>query len=398
MNLNHESFRQFWNDADVVSHIVQQRIDGLGSTMLDLTKAVRSERQDIPGHTLEFAHVLLENLVDMSVNTDYSAPPKWFDAYLDTGLQTQNREEALTRFDEFLMEQLTAVWLVLYFLSTPMGHPWERAQRIAEEQGGYPAGACMTKMIGDVYRRLRQERPYSSAEKAQQTAPPEHDLIVLSNFPSLLIKDLIMRDEEQKTTPPAVHVLGRCYALFQLRLYLDQGGTMLYIVKLSALHDALKKCAGMSELSPMKISRRIYKWLQTLLPQPQAKQDIILYHGDDDLRLLPCALGLKSGVCSLESGTHGTRFVGNKVNKKLLTSLRDRLVSDVLDDPNPLRISYLLGKTAEELHTLFQFKAGGVDNLAVAGRKFNGLNNGRAAYNPAKTHPDNGTGQAGARN
>jgi hypothetical protein len=392
MKLDAAAFMQFWRDTKVIGDIVHRFITSKDQSLKALPMDVRNACTGMSERTLAFAHVLLQELADISVNTDYAKPPLWYNHYLGAGIQPVDWKEAQGRFDEFLMEQLTAVWLGLYFLSTPLGHPWERVQRIAEEQGGYPAGACMTKMIGDVYRRLRQERHYYAAEQVKASKSDEYDLIALSSFPSLLFKDLLMRTEEKKTTPQDVHILGRCYALFQLRLYLEQGGTMLYIVKLSALEQAVKQCETLPRFPSTNTSAIVHQWLAQLLPDPRPKQQVFLYHGKDDLRMSPCTLGVKSGVYSLESSTHGTRFVGNRINKKLLTSLRDRLVEELGDDDGELEnanTKQLVGLSLDQLDKAFHASSG---TTMPAGP---GPKTGNGAQMP--DHPMTGTVANGAR-
>ncbi|MDQ2823281.1 MAG: hypothetical protein M3Y65_23375 [Pseudomonadota bacterium] len=274
--------------------------------------------------------------------------PAWFANYLDSGAISTNASDTSKRIEEYLMEQLTAIWLVLYFLSAPMGHPWERVRRIADEQGGYPAGACMTKMIGDVYRRARLG--FLDAEQIIKT-PPDPHVLVLSTHPSILVKELLIRPDKQKITPGTLHQLGRCYAMFQLRLYLAEAYSVRYVVTLAALRECWNACPGLPALNTLEAATNITTWLAKNFPtgKPVSGHDVVIHIGQADLKISPCALGWETGVYALESGADGTRYVGNRVNKKLLVSLRHRFLNEASTD----NVS-LLGLSAEALHSRLQ--------------------------------------------
>lgn len=346
--LDDQAFIGFWrNVAEVTAFVQDKLVNASNGQLAQLTIDVQHHFDGVIDPTFSFAQDLLDELAETSVGYRYAdadQPPPWFAQYLAARVANVKKGRAMARIDEFLMEQLTAIWLLLYFLSVPIGHPWERVRRIADEQGGYPVGACMTKMIGDVYRRMRLEIPEPKAD-----APP---VVVLSMYPSILIKELLDRPDVDKMTPSSLHKLGRCYALFQLRLYVAEGRRLRYIVKLPAFKRSWELFPDLPSLADDKASSQIRRWMTQMFPDGRADlHEVLLYRGRDKLSVSPCTLGCKSGVYALESSAEGTHFVGNKVNKQLLASLRERL----LQKPPPYTVS-LVGKNAEELHQALQFE------------------------------------------
>jgi len=345
--LTDTAFKVFWHDLHSVSDIVHDKLTDAGAADLTtLTIEVRSRCDHrIADRTMVFARALLDELAETSVGHLYSQSlqqPPWFGNYLSSGVCTVDKKYAISRIEEFLMEQLTAAWLVLYFLGAPMGHPWERVRRLADEQGGYPAGACMTKLIGDVYRRSRLEFHDDGPPNGALSEP---HVMVLSMHPSLLIKELLTRYDDKKVTPGALHQLGRCYALFQLRLYVLERHSLRYIVSLQALKECWNLFPKLPALHTATAAQLIVSWLAQLFPDgPISGHAVELHKGKDFYKMSPCALGCKTGVYALESGADGTRFVGNRVSKRLLQSLRHRLMHTAADQVVPL-----LGMSAKDL-------------------------------------------------
>ena len=324
-----KGFEQFWCDLESVSQaVLALLVHGPAAELRQLTTKVRQGCEHaIQSRTMELTEQILTALAVTSLGYLYSKsdPPEWFDNYLNAPKRGRiDAESATSRIDEFLMEQLTAAWLVLYFLGVPMGHPWERVRRIADEQGGYPAGACMTKLIGDVYRRSRLEFDDTVPGNADAAAPY---VLVLSKHPSLLIEELLARHDDMKITPGTLHQLGRCYALFQLRLYIAEGRPLRYMITLPVLKRSLALFPQLQAIAPLDLATRIIDWLNSNFPNgPAPGQFVELHLGEDNFDMSPCTLGCRTGVVGLESGTAGTRFVGNRINKLLLSSLRHRLV------------------------------------------------------------------------
>lgn len=331
-----EAFQQFWSDLATVTRLVHTLLtenDRIELRAFTLEVRCRCDA-GIRDRTLIFANGLLDELAETSVGYSYALgepPPPWFEHYLKAELVEVASDTAVSRIEEFLMEQLTAVWLLLYFLSEPMGHPWERVRRIADEQGGYPAGACMTKMIGDVYRRARLEFVDAELNNASTSLP---HVLVLSVHPSILVKELLLRPDEMKITPGAAHVLGRCYALFQLRLYVAERRSIRYVATLQALKECWHATAGLPPLNTLAAAAHIVGWLEKNFPRGGVVdgQEVILHSGQADLKISPCALGYETGVYALESGADGTRYVGNRVSQRLLVSLRHRFLNEAQSD------------------------------------------------------------------
>ena len=341
------AFETFWGDVKAVNARVQDRLtNGAAADLRELTMNVRMNcDQKIRNRTLSLAQMLLDELAENPVG-DFSPHghdlPTWFRDYLGSRACPAGIDESGSRIYEFLMEQLTAVWLILYFLSAPMGHPWERVRRIADEQGGYPAGACMTKLIGDVYRRSRLEFLDIQAEMKSSSQP---HVLVLSMYPSLLIESLLTRPDTTKITPSELHQLGRCYALFQLRLYIAERRSIRYIVPLAALEESWKLCSPLPPLTSEAGAALILNWLNSNFTNKNVSgQEVLLHCGKENLNLSACVLGYKNGVYTPESGADKTRLVGNKANKMLLRSLRHRLTNEASPDLVPL-----LGTSADKL-------------------------------------------------
>lgn len=125
--------------------------------------------------------------------------------------------------DAGYVEYLTATSLALYFLGQPFSQPWARAlKRVKISVGGLPNGACVGKAIGEIVRSARIANLCS-----QQHAEP---LLVYSHMPIVLFKSYISNPREESCLPTSAHTLGRCYELFQLRLYANEGLPFRYFI------------------------------------------------------------------------------------------------------------------------------------------------------------------------
>jgi hypothetical protein len=350
MTLDSQAFGAFWTDLESVADsacraLLERAADDLPGLTSDLHSACPELRQ----RTMSFAQELLEATAKISVSYHdghEETAPDWFQEYMNCyRSKSFGNGDILSRVDEVLMEQLTGVWLLMYFLSVPMGHTWERVRRLADEQGGYPSGACVTKLIGDVYResRLNQQNDRNPPDGA-------HSVLVLSAHPSLLIKDLLTRTDRDKLTPGSLHRLGRCYSLFQLRLYIAQRRPIRYIVTWPTLKRCwallANKLPDMKELAAAKL---VAGWLATVFPgPPHEHQSVELLGRQDEFEMTPCVLGNETGVYAIETGASGTRFIGNRVNKRLLKSLRHQLVHA------PVGGVKLIGLAPEALNRVLQ--------------------------------------------
>ncbi|GGY67283.1 hypothetical protein [Pseudoduganella albidiflava] len=225
------------------------------------------------------------------------------------------------RSNEMLMEGLTAAWLALYFLGLPFVHPWERVRRLSDDSGGFPSGACVTKFIGDLYRRSRlemAEHGMSAAEREQA------QVLVLSYAPSLLLPDLLERDE-RNLSPQSAHVLGRCYAMFQLRLYASSGYPFTYFVSEQALLRHWQHAHGGYPPDLDKVLGRMAQWLATSLPAPARHQSVLLFKPALPLGMPTCVLSSQVGIYVLDTTQHPLPFAGNHIRKSLLLSYREKL-------------------------------------------------------------------------
>jgi hypothetical protein len=334
-----QGFETFWDDVTAVNkHVQDELANGMAPDLQKLTTSLWTKcGSGIRDRTLVFAQQLLDELAERPVGDFAIASgefPKWFLNYFHSRACPVGASDPGARIYEFLMEQLTAVWLVLYFVSVPMGHPWERVRRIADEQGGYPSGACMTKLIGDVYRQSRLEYLDLQAEHKCPSAP---HVLVLSMYPSLLIQSLLTRPDTKKITPSELHQLGRCYALYQLRLYVSEERSIRYIVTLAALKESWDLCSPLPPLKSEDGARFILNWLHRIFPyKPVQGQEVLLHCGKENLNLSACVLGRKTGVYTPESGTDERRLVGNKASKMLLHSMRNRLINEASPDLHSL--------------------------------------------------------------
>jgi hypothetical protein len=203
-----------------------------------------------------------------------------------------------SRSDEIIMEHLTAVWLALYFCGVPFSHPWERVRRISDEQGGLPTGVCISKAIGDVYRAARQLSFRSPVESENVS---KSQVLVLTHFPSVLLKESLSR-KERKCTPLAAHQLGRCYALLQLRLYINEGLPIRYLVPLSSFHASLSIINENVTVSPSNAASEIMQWLNQIYSRRLSGQTVeLLMDQTISLGIPTCVLGPRTGVYTLDA-------------------------------------------------------------------------------------------------
>lgn len=355
MELNKKSFKDVWDRLDEIQSAVVEMVQKPESDecrLRDLTVNIRKEHKHAISIFRSFTQELLEVATATPVGTSITSADQCFDEYLTWFYCNRNTRggghepsprplsRMETRMDEWLMEQLTAMWLGLYFLSEPMGHPWEQVRRIAEEQGGYPIGACVTKLIGDVYREARIEQNACGLHaevfaKGGDLVKDVVPVLVLSAHPSALMKELLIRDDEGKLTPHSLHVLGRCYSLFQLRLYVSDGRPINYIVTPQVLSRSWLLARRKMSVQDARLEiwdkaavTHMVDWLNTVFPRDTRKfQRVVLHTSLENFEVAPCVLGRQIGIYALEPGADGTRFIGNGINNKLLESLRYRVMN-----------------------------------------------------------------------
>lgn len=245
------------------------------------------------------------------------------DAKLDTTAKLDDDQTLIDRADEIFMEHLTAIWLALYFYGVPFCHPWEMVRRMSEDKGGLPSGACLIKAMGDVYRTERQSLCRSERHLVDEQVDAVQ-VLVLTRFPSVIHPDSLSRSLD-KYTPLAAHVLGRCYAFLQLRLYIDQKLPIRYLVPKSTLKDSWTLING-SRTTPDIATSEIKEWLTKINIDPLNKQKIELLEDVALSRGVPtCILGRKNGVLTLGTMPGNALSGGNLLFKGLLDSYRTRL-------------------------------------------------------------------------
>lgn len=239
-----------------------------------------------------------------------------------TRAQQLNIEAFHLRRDEILMESLTAAWFVLYFLGIPFAHPWERVRRMADERGGFPSGACVTKYIGDIYRVSRQA--LFPERQQDSTKDEESRVLVLSYAPSALLRRLITRDENN-LTPTAVHQLGRCYSLLQLRLYIGADLPIKYFVTEESLTRSWNDLA-VRHSDHDAMFNEIDPWIKTIFSKANPRQSIYLLKTNDETAgMSTCVLGEKTGMYVLDTTRRPLPFAGNSIRELLLQSYRTKL-------------------------------------------------------------------------
>jgi hypothetical protein len=155
-------------------------------------------------------------------------------------LRLMNAGESISveKAEHLYVELLAGACLGLYFLGVPLGQPWDKVLRWVESDGGgLPNGVCVAKAIGDLVRAER-----NSAENS--------NLLVRTYLPIVLFRELI-REGAIFYRPPAEEdcplqrasesagILGRCYELLQICLYVRGGRSISYVVPRSLIQKLL---------------------------------------------------------------------------------------------------------------------------------------------------------------
>ena len=250
-----------------------------------------------------------------------------------------------------LIELLTGVWLGLYFLSTPFVHPWEKALRIAEGSGGFPGGACLSKAIGDLYRLSRQAGIRDFGRFKDMATAPKciacAGVLVLDLYPLSLNERLFKPGSENasRTLADVLIAISTCYELLQLRLYVEEGLPITYILPFKAIGEATDpKAPEAAE------GRRVKMWLALASVFPNDRSGVAWTfrqekRGDSviqrvlivesEMKSVPqCVLGHQIGVQGVrldpgsqeDSQNRGT-IAGTYVARNLLESYRKELSS-----------------------------------------------------------------------
>ncbi|MGH8383415.1 hypothetical protein [Pseudomonas sp.] len=334
IGLDIKTIKNFWLHIEHIQDNVLQALKSpsfahtLSATGIPLLGKPRKNAEAITW-LLTFCELLMKN------STSVSEFAKLFHkAELDTTTKIDDKKTVIDPTDEIFMEHLTAIWLALYFYGIPFCHPWEMVRRIAEDKGGLPAGACLTKAMGDVYRTERQ----SLYRSQRHQVPKQVDsvkVLVLTRFPSVIHPVSLSRSLE-KYTPLPVHILGRCYAFLQLRLYINQKLPIRYLLPSTTLKESWELINKSGTERHMAISE-IQAWLSTLNIDPQQNQRIELLTNDTLSQGVPtCILGRKNGVLTLGPTPGSASFGGNLLFKGFLESYRSRLNNIPMSAPEHL--------------------------------------------------------------
>lgn len=356
----------FWEHVSEIDTVVAGLDDGQVSST-GIHETIRAGIEDAGAkeeRLLDFAGALLA-LPEIRPRGESPVRDRFLDYYRELNktpaAQQRATEDISSRFDEILMETLTAAWLGLYFLGIPFIHPWERVRSLIDQRSGIPSGACMAKFIGDIYRVARQQAG------AGLSAEP---VLVLSHMPVPLLRDVLTYEEQHNVTPPVVHRLARRYALLQLRLYVEARYPISLFVPPRALGAAIYKLASqetalryaddqqnrggpanlfeagrvytklpdweelpepkvwaLTRGARDKIEDGMWQWFRSVFKEPALDgQHVILLQDLEQTAAMPtCVLGKKSGVYTMETGNSGLHFAGNRLGEQLLDSYRDKL-------------------------------------------------------------------------
>jgi hypothetical protein len=292
---------------------------------------------------------------DESRNEDHG--PFW--AWVQPRLNRCGVPESAAEAEKVRIEMLTACWLGLYFLGVPFGSPWEYVLRWADDDsGGLPNGVCVAKAIGDIAREARKlavkskrfketlakkaegkeskgtgecratgakdvvnaviphdaregeavELQQKLLERAYREKMDDPMLIVLSGRPVFLFRELLTGPKIPGCAPEGVHVLGRCYELLQLALYLRTGERLLYCIR----EDSVLQTFGFLDNQPdnaltrddaFTVWKRGLDGLHSITVEPRnvnarKNQKVVLVH---DPLVPPCFINHERGLYTFET-------------------------------------------------------------------------------------------------
>ena len=238
------------------------------------------------------------------------------------------------RRDEILMESLTAAWFALYYLGVPFAQLWERVRRMADERGGYPSGACVTKFIGDLHRiaRLEMARELRAinvdlADAVRRGNYKNTQTLILSYMPFGLFKELIHYNTGH-LTPAAAHSLGNCYMLLQMRLYIRERFPIRYLVSRESLKQNWDNLRANPENNEETMFEGICEWMNRVFANNVYHQSVQLLTTNERVAgMATCVLGRQIGVYVLDTSRTSLPFAGNQLAGSLLLSYRAKLNS-----------------------------------------------------------------------
>lgn len=373
------STAEFWGDikrVESAAHsVVQREQASLSSSFLEIGDVINAQNQT------PITRPMIERILDyathlLTIRTGYPPDPtdnekdeielltRWMgetakvveqerrpSAHLGTGaaglapaddhyapsIRPTKGSDLNERRDEILMESLTAAWLALYFLGLPFSQIWERVRRMADDRGGYPSGACVTKFIGDIHRIARlemaRELKPEAAEFAAGASPDKYDgcqTLILSYMPFGMLKRLITLDADH-LTPASVHRLGNCYMVLQMRLYIHGGFPIRYMVSRESLKQSWENLLNGRDSSgnandEASMFDEIPGWIENVFTNQADHQSVQLLLDNKRIAgMATCVLGRQVGVYVLDTFKTSLPFAGNQLAGSLLLSYRAKL-------------------------------------------------------------------------
>jgi hypothetical protein len=210
----------------------------------------------------------------------------------------------------------------------------------------------INKAIGDVYRWARRTLPQDflmkdlqsfGSDETGRTTPPAPDsffhpqgIYVLTRRPFALLP-IRQWPSAHSITPPSFAMLGRCYALLQLRLYVAKDLPISYVMSAEMMRELLRPAGAVAKAA---------EWMCRIVgPCSRAHQRVLLSNDPKKTAGLPtCVLAHNRGVYTLEGiddaalmrarvpqtdgaplNDHGITFAGNRVGSALARAYRERL-------------------------------------------------------------------------
>ncbi|MBV6824627.1 hypothetical protein [Pseudomonas sp. PD9R] len=202
--------------------------------------------------------------------------------------------------DHLYVELLAGACIGLYFLGVPMGQPWDRVlQWVESDGGGLPNGVCVAKAIGDLVR-------------AERKATVDPELLVRSYLPVALFRELIRdgavlprapcpQDRPLHCAAVAAGVLGRCYELLQICLYVREGRSISYVVPRSLIQKMLGITPESAEEHVHPRWEQMCDWLDYVFHAPKLdRQHVCII---DPVGLPACFINRSSGLFTFERVT-----------------------------------------------------------------------------------------------
>jgi hypothetical protein len=236
--------------------------------------------------------------------------------------------DAMSPESDQLIEALTLAWLVLFFLGIPFIHPWEVVLRLIERTG-FPRGSSICKACGDLYRQARKGLALkSSTASASPVYFLDHNPLAL---------DRLRAVKKEKGFKHKSAILGACYELLQLRLYVLEHGAIKHFV----FEDYLQMRLLNPATRPAMIES-LWRMIQLVYGGNSTNHStaaVRVIESDDDVQHMPgCVLSGQNGVFrtrSRHSDLKNENILiapsGNYIGTRQVVQYRNRL-DDRRDD------------------------------------------------------------------